>query len=101
MEARGEGLPYRGNAEREREKCCESFHSPRQGPAPLPALQHHPNVPLVLIKWLSRGDVNGHISGTYRVVIAGAVVQAGIADIYGGVPWWFKQYLGLGAITLL
>lgn len=39
--------------------------------------------------------------GTYRVVIAGAVVQAGIADIYGGVLWWFKQYLCLGAITLL
>lgn len=45
------------------------------------------------------GDVNVHISSTYRVVIAAA--QEGIADIYSGVPWCFKQYLGLGAITLL
>lgn len=61
---------------------CESFHFPRRGPVPPPGLQQHPNMPLVLIK--SQEDVNGHISSTYRVIIAGAVAQAGKADIYSG-----------------
>lgn len=50
MEREEQGCPMEAVLKgKEKNASCESFHSPRQGPGPLRALQQHPNMPLVLI----------------------------------------------------
>ena len=68
----------------------EDQHLSLPGSSTRPQPQHlHVLTLLVVIKWSSQWDVNGHINSTNGVVITGAAVWAGITDIYGGVRWWF------------